>query len=167
MNRSPLNQSLLGTGASNNLVRITITQLLSMVGSVRGTVLKYATITQNHVLDHTLRATVWVTEVIETVCEHISFLASRIESGVSTPLSDTLELIGACRGTKESFNYLETACTQESSLNYTVALQVYFHGTLLHGLEGSTMGYDLNTSKASVERQIVCPAEQRSLSVFA
>ena len=167
MNRSPLNQTPLGSGTSNNIVRIAITEVLALVGSVRSTVLKYAAITQDHVLEQSLRVTYWVTEAIESVCEQVSSLVYRVESGVAHSLSDTLELVGSCNGTKESNNPLETTCTQESSLKYAVELQVYFSETLEHILEGQAIGYDLNISKAPEDRQIICPAEHRSLAVSA
>lgn len=167
MNRSPLNQTPIGSGSTNNLVRIAITQVLELVGSLRGTVLKYTSIAQEHVLEQSLRATVWVTEKIELICEQVSSLVYGVESGISVSASNVHELVGSCNGTKESNNTIAGECIQESSLTYTVERQVYFSESLEHSLVGNVTGYDLNVGQAPDDRSIVCPAESRSLSVSA
>ena len=165
MNRAPLNQTPLGSGTSNNLVRVVITQVLELVGSLRGTVLKYTSITQEHLLEQSLHVTYWVTEKLESLCTHVASLVYGVETGIATALSSTLELVGSCNGTKETNSRIESLLSQESTLVYTVEHLIPFSGVLEHTLEGVVIGYDLNTSIAPVERQIVCPAEDRSLAV--
>ena len=167
MNRAPLNQTPIGSGSTNNLVRIAITQVLELAGSLRGTVLKYTSIAQEHVLEQSLRASVWVTEKIESICEQVSSLVYGVESGIPNSLINAHELIGSCNGTKESNNTIAGECIQESALTYTVERQVYFSESLEHSLMGNVTGYDLNIGQAPDDRSIVCPAESRSLSVSA
>ena len=167
MNRSPLNGAPLGSGSTNNLVRVVITQTLELVGSVKGTLLKYVVITQDLVHESSLRATVWVTEVLESVCEQVSSLVYGVETGIPNSLVSTLEMQGSCAGTKESNNTIESVCIQESSLEYSTELQVYFSGTVEHTLIGEVVGYDLNISVAPEDRRIVCPPESRSFAVSA
>lgn len=167
MNRSPLNGAPLGSGATNNLVRVVITQTLELVGSVKGTLFKYAAITQDHVLEGSIRVTTWVTEILESVCEQVSSLVYGVETGISNSLVSTLEMQGSCAGAKESNNTIESMCIQESTLEYSTELQVYFSGTVEHALIGAVTGYDLTINEAPEDRRIVCPIDSRSFAVSA
>ena len=127
MNRSPLNGAPLGSGSTNNLVRVVITQTLELVGSVKGTLLKYAVITQDLVHESSLRATVWVTGVLESVCEQVSSLVYGVETGIPNSLVSTLEMQGSCAGTKESNNTIELASSTWfliSSITFCLASRI-------------------------------------------
>ena len=189
MNRSPLNQTPLGSGTSNNLARVAITQVLELVSTLRSTVVKYVSITQEHTLEQSLRTTYWVSEKLESITEHLVSLTARVETGIANTLSglctllgslgysvwtaatespsNELNLIGSCNGTKETNSAVESSCIQESLFTYRVELQIPFSLSLEHQSMGQVTGYDLNTSQAPEERQIICPADNRNLVASA
>lgn len=167
MNRNTLNSVPIGMGVTNNLVRISITQVLQAVGSLRATAIKYSKATTDHVVAGTVRAERWVCSSIEATHEVVSEVLGRAYRPIYSAAIQAKQLIGSMLGHREIPLKTIDSLMLDQSLTVRVQRRVRVQIVQAHQLEGTVKGHDLNYEWAPQQRRIALPDSSRRVAVLA